>query len=61
MKSLEKSAGQDLKDFKKMMEELKPYMPPPTRIIEPKPSEYKFNNKRNTHYHIRERNPFPSL
>ncbi|MFA4952851.1 MAG: hypothetical protein WC584_01360 [Candidatus Pacearchaeota archaeon] len=61
MRSLEKSAGQDLEEFKKMMEELKPYLPPPTRIIEPKPLKYICNDKRNTHYHIRERNPFPNL
>ena len=51
MKTIEKSAGQILKDFDKMMEEIKPYLPPPTRIFESKPQPpYRFNNVRKYRY-----------
>ena len=50
MKSLDKSAGQTLEDFKKVMEELRPYLPPPTRIIEPKSEDWRQNNPRTSRY-----------
>ena len=39
-----KSAGQTLKEFDKMMEELKPYLPPPTIILHPKPQPYRIDD-----------------
>lgn len=44
MKTIEKSAGQDLKDFEKMMEEIKPYSPPKKGIVIPEYLPYRIEN-----------------
>ena len=60
MNNLEKSAGQNLEDFKKIMKELKPYLPPKMIIKEPKPQPYKINDIE-VPYHPPIRNTSPNL
>ena len=43
MITIEKSAGQDLKDFEKMIEEIKPYLPKPRGIVNPEPQLYQLS------------------
>jgi hypothetical protein len=48
MKTLKKSKDLEkpldkLRDFEKIMKKLKYYLPPPTRIIHPKPLDYRIN------------------
>lgn len=50
MKTIESSARQTLEDFKKMMKEIKPYLPPRMRIIDPKPQPYRLTNVRESRY-----------